>query len=142
VTAVIERWEIDQALLDMVTTAAGTNFTVGLNDLPAGAKYALILPMPTGRVGFGPPLVAPDSLVGIEYDIISVGADNRQAGWVADQVRAILCDRDPAGVLVTGLTVDEHYVIEREQVGPLGAVQLIEGVYQAHDSYMLTVGRF
>ncbi len=140
-SVVIERELVDEALRAMLAGGAGDTFAVGLNDLPAGTKYALILPMPTGRAGFGPPLTAPESLAGLEYDVVSVGTDNRQAAWVADQVRAILTDRDAHGVLTTGLTIGDHYCMEREQVGPPGAVQLIEGVYQAHDTYMVTVGR-
>ena len=141
-SAIVKRRAVDEALFTMLQTAAGTEFDVGLVDLPTGSmKYALIEPVAAAGMFFGPPWAAPEADAGVGYNVLCVGADRRQAGWVADEVRRIICDRDGAGALVTTMTIVGHAVMDREQVGPIGAVQEITGVYQTHDQYRVKVSR-
>ncbi len=145
-SAIIKRRKVDESLYTMVLAEAN-DFDVGLVDIPEtspgtlSTKYALIEPVAANGMFFGPNLTAPEQDAGIGYNILSVGEDRRQAAWVADEVRRIMCDRDAQGALVSDLAVEEHTVMDREQVGPIGAAQEISGVYQAHDQYRVKVSR-
>ena len=140
----IKRRLVDDAITDFVSTNVQHGIVVAFNRLPDNAQsietYAVIRPIDSGGT-YGPPLAAPDADASLEYDITSVGQDDRQAAWVADDVRRVMLGRDPNGGLLLDLVIEEHTAGDRWAPGPIGAPRLESGVYQVVDSYRVEVSR-
>lgn len=115
--------------------------------LDAPDPYIVVHPIESGSFeaesggSLGPPMTAPEADAALEYDVTSVGKDRRQAGWVADRARRVMTGRTATGALVVPLVVEGHHEMDRSSAGPIGAVTLLSGVYQAVDSYRVTVSR-
>lgn len=143
-SSTIKRRLVDDAITEFLRTNVQHGITVSFNRLPDNAHelefYALIRPIDSGE-SHGPPLAAPDADVSLEYDITSVGQDDRQAAWVADDVRRVMLGRNPNGGLLFDLVIEEHTAGDRWAPGPIGAPRLESGVYQTVDSYRVEVSR-
>lgn len=131
---------------------ANVPFDVGLVDAPPNwvnavptdvenFQYAIVTPLPSD----GPYvrcLTGVENEVELRYNVLSVGADRRQATWVADQMRKVWSDREPVqGNFVNVLTITSHVVMDRGQAGEFGAPQLESGLYQVVDTYYVRVSR-
>ncbi len=143
---VVKRRVLDEAVLSVLDGQA--SFPVMLGELAGltdeeieDGKYAILTPIPSGEALGGPPLTAPDADQAIEYDVTAVGKDRRQAGWVADECRRILLSRSATGALLYAVSADGHSELDRSPAGPTGAVTLLDGIYQAVDSYRVSVSR-
>lgn len=145
----IKRRRVDDALTLFLNETL--QFEVGFVDPPSIARqvdadqskklrYAIVQPLEGGDL-YGPPLTAPEADAELPYQITCVGVDHRSATWVADEVRTVMCGRDSHGVFVHDLTLEEHTVMDREQVPPIGVPRLEAGVYQVVDSYNVKVSR-
>lgn len=141
----IVRRFVDEGVHALVNT--NVRFEVGLIDPPDVAlsnppadQYAIMYPIP-GEGPYIPCLTGVESDVTLYYQVTSVGADRRQASWVADQVRRAWSDRDPAtGAFIYECTVEDHIVQDRAAEG-IGAPALESGVYQVVDTYSVKVSR-
>lgn len=147
--AVIKRRKVDEGLLQLLVEEL--QFEVGLVDPPEVAraegaeenddlKYVILQPIEGGEF-YGAPWTAPEQDVELPYQVTCVGVDWRMATWVADEVRRVMCARDAHGVLVHELTLEEHTVMDREQITPIGVPRLESGAYQVVDSYTVKVER-
>lgn len=140
----INRGDVDEAVHKLVDS--NIRCRVGLIDIPEGAVddrsqgYAVVTPIPSGSYTddsgqpLSPPLIAGEDAATVEYDVAAVGHDRRQAQWVATRVREIMLGPLP-------LEAHGHVEIGRSPAGPIGAVTLVDGVWQAVESYRVTVQR-
>lgn len=100
--------------------------------------YVLVAQFPSGRQ-WGAPLGDQHSNAELDFLTTSVGTTEAAAGWMQHETKRVLIGQADDRSWLYAIGVPGHAILDRSPVDPPGAVEPSEGLYQAIDSYTISV---